>query len=311
MAHFNNLLDDVDAELKKRGHTMLRDVRQLKEADVMVVWNEAEFTGARKFVKDAKKLGIPTILVQHGGKEAIRSGFKGYSPYSEKLLCDVVCCWGEGEKKRLIKWGVPESKIVVTGTPILSYLKPRVPQDKKTVVFCPVHWCDGEVDENPCVAGVLRKLENVNIITKLLVGEHEPSWYDNPVISKRGARGHLEAVADTLSKADVVVEIIECTFGMLAQVLDIPVVIADTWIPKAYLGNDEYKNIKRVTSNSVTKVKIDKLNEAIMYAIKHPEHLRAERRKMAVEDEGCLIKDPLGNIVKVIEDYGKNHKRPL
>jgi hypothetical protein len=43
-----------------------------------------------------------------------------------------------------------------------------------------------------------------------------------------------------------------------------------------------------------------KLNDAIYYALKHPEHLREERRKIIVDDGGFGL-NALENIINVIE----------
>lgn len=61
-----------------------------------------------------KKLGIPTIQVQAGavGPEAVEWRF---------LLDDLVLTQGEQSKNFLISHGVPESKILVTGSPRYDY----------------------------------------------------------------------------------------------------------------------------------------------------------------------------------------------
>jgi hypothetical protein len=109
-------------------------------------------------------------------------------------------------------------------------------------------------------------------------------------------------VADVLSKADVVVGISESTFELLAEYLDIPVVIADIWVPKSCQGDPRYKEFKLEYSNACTKVKdMSKFEDAIRYAIKHPEHLRAERKQVAIDDGGVNIEDPVGELIKQIE----------
>jgi hypothetical protein len=305
--HWNNVLYDVYDKLVERGHKVITDPKYLKNPkgiDVGVFWNETD-TGKREgwkswrdYIMNFKDKGIRTILIQHGRRGTSRI----YPPFNEKLISDVVCVWGEGDKKRLISVGTPADRIVVTGTPIFRSLKPRVKQEKPTIVYCPEHWQIGEVDENLCVAGELRKLEGVNIITKLLEGEHETSWYDNPVISNRRKTEHLEIVADVLSKADVIVSLVDGTFELLAEYLDIPVVLADIWVPKACGGDERYREYNRIYSNACRKVKFKEINNAVRYALKHPEHLRAERKKISIEDGSVNIKDPTMEIIKIIEN---------
>lgn len=305
--NWNNVLDDTEDELKKRGHEVLTSydcLKNLKRFDIVVFWNETD-TGAgkgfktwRNYVKDCKKAGIGTVLVQHGRRGTSRI----FPPFNEKLESDAICCWGEADKKTLISVGVPSEKIFVTGTSIIKSLKPREKQEIPTIVFSPEHWSGGEVDENLCIAGELRKLEGVQIITKLLEREHKIDWYDNPVVSDRGSRGHLKTVADVLAKADVVVSLMDGTFELMAQILDIPVVLADIWIPKPLKGDDRYRGYNRIYSDACRKAKFKELNDFVEYAIKHPEHLREERKKIALADGGIDIKDPTMNIVKIIEN---------
>jgi len=133
-----------------------------------------------------------------------------------------------------VSCGFPKERIVVTGTPIFKKLH----KDKHVglnIIFSPEHW-DHDVFENTLVAGQLKRLKNVHVITKILGGEHDPSFYQNPVSSKRNDPEHLKIVADVLSTADLVVGISESTFELMAEILDIPVVIADIWTPKACNG---------------------------------------------------------------------------
>jgi len=261
------------------------------------LWNELN-NGSSELIEKTQKRGKQSILIQHGRRGVSRI----YPPFNEKLLSNKVCVWGKNDKERLIKYGVPEDKIFITGTPIFKHLKPRIKHDGINVVFCPEHWGE-EVPENLMIVGQLRKLDNVNIITKLLNIEHNPHMYDNPVISDRQTPEHLTIVADLLSKADVVVAISESTFELMAEILDIPVIIADIWIPKSLMGDERYKEYKHEFSPACKIVKdIKKLNEEIMFAVKHPEKLREERKQIGIDDGGLDIENPVNEIIKVIEN---------
>lgn len=300
VCNFNNVLTDVIEGLIERGHEVLpEDGRQTtwKKADVVVVWNETELAGWRDWILQVKKAGKRVVLVQHGRRGTSRI----YPPFNESLVSDVVCVWGENDKKRLMSVGVPEEKIFVTGTPIFKHLKPRVPHKGYNVVFSPEHW-DIDVTENMVVAGELRKLKGVNIITKILEHHQNPILYDNPVVSNRNSPDHMEIVADTLSKADCIVAISESTFELLAESLDIPVVVADIWIPKACDGDDRYKEYHREYSDACLRVPLDKLNETVKQQLKKPEQLAAEREIITVLDGGTSKGDAVANIIKVIEN---------
>lgn len=297
---YNNVLADVAQALHDKGHELLEhDGKEstFKKADVIVVWNETAIGLWRDWILEARKAGKRVVLVQHGRRGTSRI----FPPFNEELVSDVVCVWGENDRKRLESCGVPSEKIKVTGTPIFRHLKPRNKHKGINVVFSPEHW-DIDVVENVIVRGQLAKLKGVNIITKLLADSHNPHEYQNPVISDRTSPEHLSIVASVLAEADVVVAISESTFELMAQMLDIPVVIADIWIPKACNGDDRYKDYHREYSDACLRVKdISRLNEAILQTLKSPEHLRNERKEIIIGDGGINIEDPIAEIIKIIE----------
>jgi len=298
--NFNNVMTDVIEGLKKRGYNVLipdgKD-ETYKKADTMILWNETELAGWKEWIRKARKDGKKTILIQHGRRGTSRI----YPPFNEKLESDIISVWSKNDKKRLMSVGVPEERIHITGTTVFSQLKPRVSHKGFNVVFSPEHWGGGEVIENLIVKSELEKLKGVNVITKLLTNEHNPALYNNPVFSHRNQPDHLEICADLLSKTDLVVAISESTFELMAQILDIPVVIADIWMPKACDGDERYKDYHREYSNACTMVKdMKKLNKEIKHQLKHPEILRKERKQIAIDDGGTDIENPLEEIIKII-----------
>jgi hypothetical protein len=87
----------------------------------------------------------------------------------------------------------------------------------------------------------------------------------------------------------------------MAEILDIPVVLADIWQPKACGKDEKYKTYKRIYSDACHKVKdITKLDKEIKYCLDHPDYLREARKQISIDDGGINIKDPVGEIVKVI-----------
>lgn len=296
---WNSVLTDVAKELHNRGHELLPHDGKKKtflKADVIVVWNETALGLWRDWIIDARKQGKRVVLVQHGRRGTSRI----YPPFNEQLVSDVVCSWGENDRKRLESVGVPKDKIHVTGTPIFKHLKPRVKHEGINVVFSPEHW-DIDVVENVIVRGQLAKLRGVKVISKLLADKHNPAEYPNPIVSDRMAENHLDICADVLSTADLVVAVSESTFELCAEILDIPVVIADIWIPKACDGDDRYKEYHREYSDACTRVKdVSKLNEVIMQELKNPNRLSKERAEIAIADGGTDIENPIEEIIKVI-----------
>lgn len=298
---YNSVLSDVAEALVKKGHELLPldgKAKTFHQAEVIVVWNETAIGQWRDWIIEARKLGKRVVLVQHGRRGTSRI----FPPFNEELVSDVVCVWGENDRKRMESCGVPKEKIKVTGTPIFRHLKPKVKHDGINIVFSPEHW-DVDVVENVIVRRILSKMEGVNVITKLLSDSHNPQEYQNPVISDRSAPGHLEVVADVLSKADAVVAISESTFELLAEFLDIPVIIADIWIPKPCNGDERYRDYHREYSEACVRVRdLAQLPDIIMKCVKKPDFLMEARKEVVIGDGGVNIQDPVAEIIKVIEN---------
>lgn len=307
---FNNILHDVEVELIKRGHEILPhymkngELNSWKQADVIVVWQETELGGWKDMIKTWQKAGKRVVLMQHGRRGTSRI----FPPFNEELVSDQLCVWGENDVTRMVSCGVPREKIHVTGTPVTKHVKSRIPHDGINIVFSPEHW-DVDVSENLMVRNALRKFvksrwpwqKKVNITTKILEGEHSPHNYDNPVSSNRQKEGHLEIAVDVLRTADAVVAISESTFELLAEIMDIPVIIADIWVPKACAGDPRYKTYQREYSPGCERVKdLNKLGEVVMKHIRNPQLLRAERAAIATLDGGAYIEDPVSKIIDVI-----------
>ncbi len=306
---FNNILEDVEKELIRRGHEILPHrtsegtLARWQEADAIVVWQETELGGWKGWIEKAQAEGIPVILMQHGRRGTSRI----FPPFNEKLISDALCVWGDNDVRRMVSCGVPLEKIHVTGTPVLRKVRPRRKHDGINVVFSPEHW-DQDVAENLIVAGALRRIPNIKITTKLLKGEHNPREYDNPVVSDRHMPGHLDVCVETLQDADAVVAISESTFELMAEIMNIPVIIADIWQPKALAGDDRYKEYHREYSNACTKVKdLSKLGQEIMYAVNNPKYKEHERAEIGIMDGGMHIENPVDEIIKVIIAHAGNN----
>lgn len=288
--NFNNVLTDIIKELSKKHEI----VENPYIADVVVLWCEVEKLGWKDIITNLKDRKIRTVLVQHGRRGVSRI----YPPFNDELISDVVCVWGENDKKRLLASGVPENRIKITGTPILKNLKRKVKHKGYNIVFSPDHW-GTEIDENQMVAKELRKLKDVNIITKVLSGENSND-YDNIVESDRSAIDHLSICAEVLSKADLVVSISDSTFELMAEIMNIPVVVVDYWEPKSLMGDDKYKGYKKEYSKACIKTNIENLNKTIIDQLKNPKTLSKERKEIGILDGGVNIKNPTKEIIKVI-----------
>jgi len=93
-----------------------------------VVLDEDATPLARITVAHARRLGIPTIVVQHGVC-CVRFGFA-------PLAADMFCVWDEASRRQLESWNVPNKRIVVTGPPRVPNLVRRKKQsDTKRIVL--------------------------------------------------------------------------------------------------------------------------------------------------------------------------------
>lgn len=301
LAHWNSVMLGVHQRLLDEGHEVVTDGQFLenpKGIDAGLFWNETTMGNNvkhwREFVEEWNKKKIPTYLYQHGRFGTSRI----FPPFNENLLCSKALLWGESDRKRYESVGTSPERIKVVGCPLFQTLIPRVKQDKPTIVFCPEHWGD-EVEENLAVAQELRKLGKVNIITKVLKGNHHLPWYDNPIETDRNTPEHLKVVAEVLSKADVIVSVFASTFELLAQSLDIPVVVVDLWRPKACSGDERYRNYERPMAKGVDRVPLKDLNCAVKFALKHPQYNSPDRKKAVLADGGDFA-DPIGNIVREV-----------
>jgi hypothetical protein len=257
-------------------------VESIEDSEVVLLWNDVNWD-QRNILKLAKALGKKVYVLQHGRRGSSRY----YPPFNEKIQADKLLVWGDYDKRSLVGAGQDISRLRVVGTTILDGLPDRRPHDGINVIFCPEHW-DTEVEENSWVKKELRKLRYKNKeikITTKIIESHDPKNYDNPVVSNRNEPGHLASCFEILSTADVVVGVSESTFELLAQAMDIPVVIMSEWQPKMFGGDERYYEYRRVVSEASKKATVKTLNKTIFEQLENPGELR-EHRERVVRDEG-------------------------
>lgn len=267
---------------------------------MVVLWNDVNFF-ERSIIKLAKSLGKKTVVMQHGRKGSSRY----FPPFNEKIQADRLFVWGDFDRRSLIGAGQDPTRIRVVGTTVLDGLPDKRPHKGINIVFCPEHW-DHDVEENAWVKKELRKLrykrKDIKIITKIIEG-HDPKNYDNPIQTNRNSEDHLRVCKEVLSTADLVVGVSESTFELLAQAMDIPVVIMDEWVPKSCNGDTGYKTYRRVISQASARTSVKDLNKTILAQLDNPPALN-EMRKIAVEYEGGprntieLLKEELCQILR-------------
>lgn len=249
------------------------------KAKTVILWNDVNPV-ERGIINLARGQGKKAIVYQHGR----RGTSKYYPPFNEKIQADKLLVWGESDKKALIEAGQDPKKIKVVGATVFKHLKPKIPHDGINIIFCPEHW-DRPVEENIKVRDELRKLKGVNVITKI-IESHNGKEFDNVCSSHRDSDTHLDTCANILRTADLVVGISESTFELLAQAMDIPVVIMDEWTPKSFGGDTRYTTYRRVVSRASKRTSVKDLRKTIGQQLANPDELKEERRQVVVEDGG-------------------------
>lgn len=254
--------------------------RDIDEADTVIVWNDI-YPFERKIVDYARKRKKKTVVMQHGR----RGSSQYYPPISKEIYADEMWVWGERDKEYLVEAGHPAHKIKVVGSPILKLIQPKIEHKGINIVFSPEHW-DRPLRENVAVRDELRKLKGVKITTKLIHSASHTEEYDNPVRTNVHESNHLETCIKVLQTADLVVGISESTFELLAQAMDIPVVIMEEWEPKAFGGDERYVSYRRIISEGSYRTSLKDLNKTIKEVLKND--TLQEQRKSAVKAEGGI-----------------------
>jgi hypothetical protein len=133
--------------------------KDIDDADVVVLWQDV--LGIEKGVAELAHLkGKKVIVLQHG-----RNATVDYANYP--LLADKICVWGTNDVARMKEYGIPDSKVALTGTDVLFHTKPRQKHEGINVTFRPIHWDTAYVEENIILRDALRNIKGINVTTKL------------------------------------------------------------------------------------------------------------------------------------------------
>jgi hypothetical protein len=283
----NSVFDSILSGLEPVGYD---------DAKVVLLWNDVN-SFERTIIDLARMHGKKVVVLQHGRKGTS----KYFPPFNERIRADKILVWGDFDKRSLVAVGQDAQKIRVVGSPVLHNLPPKKPHEGYNIVFCPEHW-DKEVPENEQVRDILRQFKGGDVrITTKIIESHDPERYDNPVRSDRNLPNHLRICGEVLATADLVVGVSESTFELMAQAMDIPVVIMKEWEPKACNGDERYKTYRRVISSGSKQSSLADLKETILDQLANPEELREERAKVVVDEGGINL-----DTVKLIKEelYG-------
>jgi hypothetical protein len=325
----------INQSLKKRTDE-LDFVDDPRDAEAIVTWQDVRGEMLELAKINKEHLHKPFIVVQHG-----RGCTRDYeAPDNFPLLADKFCCWGQDDYDRLVKLGYKD-RAVITGSPLINRIKPKVEHPDKNIIFAPVTTMHEEPDNlitfwemkkielsrsqevlrkhrkelindwNPKIIGsdantehtipYLEINKNWRLISKL-TPVHDKSLYLGAVTQTSPTNvAHIEQSVELLTQTDVVVCLEEGTFQVLVMAMDIPIIVVKGFTLTNYGGQD-YSNREVVKTSGARWVDLADLEQAIDEELAHPESLAEERKKVVAREFGDISKNPDDNIIKVIKE---------
>lgn len=286
----NNVLLDLKRALGRQLHDTPNG------ADTLVLWNDIAGQ-CKEIAYWGKSVGKEVIVMQHG-----RGATRDYAPpNSLPLTADKIMVWGKKDKDRMLKAGVSEDRIFVTGTTIFDHLKPRYINQTPVITFAPIRW-NKIVPENKIVADRIYKYcqeKGYRMMTKNVVSsvaeEYPNTWWSNNF-----SDDHIDKCVAVLRETDVVVDMENGTFALLAMAMNIPVV----WCDIAKLADlDETRKTSQMEKNNPLGTSYTDKLDGLEYAIKRgllDSRMNMERKQVCIDDGG-FGKKALENILKCVK----------
>lgn len=336
----------IQIYLKDRNNVLLnlRDKFEIAEnprdADCFVLWQDVRGDMRELCKINEEHLKKPVIVVQHG-----RAATNDYLPPNNfPMQATKFCCWGIRDYVRLIRAG-HKDKAVITGSPLVDFLQPKLPHDGKNIVFCPVITMHEEPD-NLITYWTLKRIELTRSIRKLekfkeplrnewhawtveptsategsipyyninkdwrliakITDIHDKRLYFGDVVSTLPVnKTHLMDSIKILQMTDCVVGLEEGTFQLLAMAMGIPCIMVDGFRYKQYGGID-YSSVEQVRTDASRWVNLSELESVIDEEMAHPGKLK-RKRKQVVKDELWDGKtNPTENIINIIREVCRN-----
>lgn len=306
-----------------------------RHSDVIVIWNDVRDPMKALCEINKEYLHKPLVVIQHG-----RGACNDYLPPNKfPLIADKFCCWGQKEYERLERAGYKD-KAVITGSPIVSFLKKREEHDGKNIVFVPVitsheepenimtywklkqielskasqkieknfdklknSWNAWEVEPTSATEGSI-PYHNFNkewrLIAKIVPLHDKRLYLGDVVCTTPVNKMHLADCINILSVTDCVVGMEEGTFQLLAMAMGIPCVMVDGFRYTIF-GNIDYSTVDMIKTNGVRRVKLSDLEQTIDEELANPDSLKEQREKIIKDELWDGETDPITNIINVIK----------
>lgn len=325
---FNNILIGVKKKLD-----LVEDPR---DADCLLLWQDVRGDMLELCRINNEYMKKPVVVVQHG-----RAATNDYLPPNKfPMTATRFCCWGVKDYERLNRAGYAD-RAVITGSPLVDFLQPRIEHDGKNIVFCPVitqheepenimaYWTLKRIEMGKALGKVARFRDSLKeewnawvvekssategsipyynwnkewrLIAKITDIHDKRLYFGDVVLSSPANKTHLNDIVRLLEMTDCVVGIEEGTFQLLAMAMGIPVVMVDGFKYKEYGGVD-YSTVEMVKTDAVTRVNPEMLEEAIDGVLSDPDCLKEQRDRVVKDELWDGKTNPVDNILNVISE---------
>lgn len=190
---------------------------ELQEAEVIFMWADWPF---EQHLKALQGLGKKIITFEHGFGALWDYELNHHKPFSDGYMA-----LGQDSKDSLVRCGVAENRVLVTGNPIFDDLK-KTKHTGNKALFVALHWVRDLVDYNSEVFEKLQKAYpqfdwTIKLNDKTTEFGSANKWISHTEDSI------LTDIKTNLPKYDMVFTPRVSTFGTFARLLGIPVYVVD------------------------------------------------------------------------------------
>lgn len=187
------------------------------DADVVFMWADWPF---RNPVNTFRMLGKKVITYEHGF-----GALWDYELNNREPMSDGYLALGEESKKSLIRAGVPQERILVSGNPIYDNIE-KTQRTGNKALFVALHWVSDRREYNEQVYNELQKAYpeldwTLKLSSKTADFGGGKKWFSDVEGSI------LESIKEQLPEYDYVFTPRASTFESFARLMGIPVYVVD------------------------------------------------------------------------------------
>lgn len=187
-------------------------------ADVVFMWADWPFSGV---VKTLQSLGKKVIVYEHGF-----GALWDYELNNREPMADGYLALGEESKKSLVRKGVSEERVLVSGNPIYDSITIKEGDRGNKALFVALHWVSDRLGYNSDLYEQLKKAYpqldwTLKLSSKTADFSDGKKWFSNVDGSV------LEEIKEKLPRYDYVFTPRVSTFETFARFMGIPVYVLD------------------------------------------------------------------------------------